>query len=291
MLNVNEAHKNGVLGAGVTVAVVDSGVEKGGIAAKFEDLQVPANQTETDQNGHGTAMTSIIHAVAPDANVIAIRVSDGYPRMWKFMMGVSSASMQHTADIINVSIGLDSIPTACPQCGASSPGMSNNLEYFLEDIGQKAYGSNGPPLLVAATGNDGYSSDFSCPAKWDSAVAIGAINSQKGRSRFSKYGVSSHPAFLVMLGGDEDAGGNVSEWTGKGDGAECYGTSPAAAYASGMLALYASDSKYHDPDRSAFLKDVLNQCDGSFTGHQTSEHGRGFLPYAKRWTGRLLRPC
>ena len=52
-------------------------------------------------------------------------------------MGVSSASLQHTAEIINVSMGLDSVPTACVQCSASSPGLSNNQEYFLEDIGQK----------------------------------------------------------------------------------------------------------------------------------------------------------
>lgn len=282
MLKVDDAHRNSVRGDGVTVAVVDSGVEKSGIASEFEDLQVLANRTETDQNGHGTAMTSIIRAIAPDSKVIAIRICDGYPRMWKFMLGVSSASMEYTADIINISMGLDSIPIACAQCGASSPGLSSNLEYFLEDTSQKAFGSNGPPLLVAATGNDGSSSDFSCPAKWDSTLAVGAINSNRVRSRFSNHGASSHPAFLVMPGGDEDTSGNASEWAGKGDVAECIGTSPAAAYASGILALYASDPDYQDPDRHTFLTDVLSQCDSSFTGYQVAEHGKGFLPYVKR---------
>jgi hypothetical protein len=282
MLNVDDAHNNGVDGDGVTVAVVDSGVEKSGIASEFEDLQVPANVTETDQNGHGTAMTGIIRAIAPDAKVIAIRISDGYPRMWKLMLGVSSASMEHTADIINISMGLDSIPTACAQCGASSPGLSSNLEYFLEDISHKELGSNGAPLLVASTGNDGSSSDLSCPAKWDSTVAVGAINSNRLRSRFSTHGASSHPAFLVMPGGDEDAQGNVSEWAGKGDGAECVGTSPAAAYASGILALYASDPNYQTSNRPTFLTNVLGKCDDKFTGYQVAEHGKGFLPYVKK---------
>jgi hypothetical protein len=58
-----------------------------------------------------------------------------------------------------------------------------------------------------------------------------------------------------------------------------------------MLALYASDSKYYDPDRGAFLKDVLHQFDSSFTGHQTPEHGKGFLPYIKRSTEIKLQPC
>ena len=85
-----------------------------------------------------------------------------------------------------------------------------------------------------------------------------------------------------MPGGDEDAQGNASEWAGKGDGAECVGTSPAAAYASGMLALYASDPDYQTQDRQTFLTDVLNQCNYSFTGHQVAEHGKGFLPYVQK---------
>ena len=282
ILKVDDAHNNKICGKGVTVAVVDSGIEKSGIATKFRDLQAPANQTETDQNGHGTAMATIICAVAPDATVAAIRISDGYPRMWKLMLGVSAASMAHTADIINISMGLDSIPVACAQCGASSPGLSNNLEFFLDDISQTAIGSNGPPLLMASTGNDASSSDFSCPAKWDSTVAVGAINQGMARSQFSNYGNTSHPAFFVMPGGDVDAQGNASEWTGKGDDSECFGTSPATAYASGILALYASDADYQNTNRKDFLDEVLKKCDSTFNGYKPAEHGKGFLPYKKK---------
>jgi hypothetical protein len=282
ILKVDDAHYKNVEGKAVSVAVVDSGIEKSGIATDFEDLQTLNNRTETDQNGHGTAMASIIRSVAPDAKVSAIRISDGYPRMWKFMLGVCSASMAHSADIINLSMGLDSVSTVCNQCGASSPGLSNNLQYFLDDIAQKSFSPNGPPLLVASTGNNGSSTDFSFPARWDFTLAVGAVNSNLARARYSNYGNTMHPAFLVMPGGDEDDQGIATEWVGGGDDSECIGTSPAAAYASGMLALYASDPDYQDPNRQNFLSAVLQKCDAAFAQYQSAEHGKGFLPYQTR---------
>jgi hypothetical protein len=239
------------------------------------------NSIEADTNGHGTAMASIIRDVAPQANVVAIRISDGFPRMWKLMEGISAASFQHQADIINISCGLDNIPTACPKCGLASPGLSTNMQYFLEDISQKEVGIHGPPLLLASTGNNARSNGYCYPAFWNFTIAVGSINSTIARSRFSNYWISSsHPAFVVMPGGDEDSSSNATEWVGEGNDAKCIGTSPATAYASAMLALYLSDPNYHQPDREKFLQQVLANCDDTFSGYDRDEHGEGFLPYA-----------
>ena len=280
MLEVQKAHNKGVKGKDVMVAVVDSGVEKQGIATDFEDLFDFQNKGETDRNGHGTAMTSIVQDIAPEATITSIRVSDGFPRMWKIMGGVAAASFEHQADIINISMGLN-IPGTCSQCGMSSPGLSTILETFLSDISQYAVGSNGPPLLVASTGND-TQPEFTCPAKWNFMVAVGAINASKARSRFSNYGDSGHSAFFVMPGGDDDDQENPLEWVGKGDDGECLGTSPATAYASGMLALYYSDSDYRQSDRQQFLTDVLAKCDDTFSGYDKDQHGKGLLPYVEK---------
>jgi Subtilase family len=278
-LNVDRAYQNGVFGDNINVAVVDSGVEKAGIAKDFEDLEDPANNNVIDANGHGTAMTSIIHDLAPKANVTAIRISDGLPRMWKLIMGVASASFGHAADIINISMGLDSIPTVCGQCGLSSPGLSNNLEYFLQGISNKSVGANGPPVLVASTGNDGHASGFTYPANWDFTVAVGSVDSNLARSSFSNYGNTNHPAFIVMPGGEEDPHKNPTEWIGKGAGGECYGTSPATAYASGVLALYFSDLHYKQTNRKQLLAAVLANCEKKFGSYDPKQHGQGFLPY------------
>jgi major intracellular serine protease len=284
MLEVQKAHNKGVKGQGVTVVVVDSGVEKPNIATDFKDMFDFKNKGETDRNGHGTAMTSIIQDIAPDAAITSIRISDGFPGMWKVMEGVSAASFGHQADIINLSMGL-SIAGSCPKCHMAAPGLSKILEFFLSDISQYEAGGNGPPLLVASTGNENQA-EFTYPAKWDFMVAVGSINASKVRSRFSNYGDASHSAFLVMPGGDDDDQENPTEWVGKGDDGECLGTSPATAYASAMLALYYSDSDYRQSDRRQFLKEVLDQCDDTFSGYDADQHGEGFLPYVEKPQGK-----
>lgn len=281
LLRVQDAHDNGYEGENVTVAVVDSGVETDGIATDFQDLQDFHNKKEIDDNGHGTAMTSIICDLAPKAAVHAIRISDGIPRMWKFMMGVASATFHFKADVINLSMGLDSVTTSCSKCGMSSAGLSTNLENFLDGIANFRVGVNGPPLLVASSGNESSTSGLSYPAGWDFILAVGAINAAKKRSRFSNYEQhGSHSKFFVMPGGDEDSSGTPTEWIGEGASAKCLGTSPATAYASAMLALYySSGSPLRNNDRKKFLERVMSKCDSSFSGHNTDEYGKGFLQY------------
>jgi len=73
-------------GRGVTVAVVDSGVNpddprlKG---AKIEGCSITLGASQhalisgdfSDVNGHGTDMAAVIHSIAPDAKIFAIRVA------------------------------------------------------------------------------------------------------------------------------------------------------------------------------------------------------------------------
>jgi hypothetical protein len=87
-----------------------------------------------------------------------------------------------------------------------------------------------------------------------------------------------------MPGGDEDAAKEPRERVGKGD-AECLGTSPAAAYASGMLALYYSDPDYRQSDRQKFVDEVLGKCDSSFKDYREDDHGKGYLPYVSKSLG------
>jgi len=73
-------------GTGVTVAIIDSGVERGHPAVGgrlIRSLQVVAgtggprvvdDPAEVDLVGHGTACAGIIHAVAPGAALVSIRV-------------------------------------------------------------------------------------------------------------------------------------------------------------------------------------------------------------------------
>ena len=74
------------VGRGVTVAIIDSGVERdhpaiGGrvvrtlrVEPAAEGPRVVEDPTATDLVGHGTACAGIIHAIAPAADLVSIRV-------------------------------------------------------------------------------------------------------------------------------------------------------------------------------------------------------------------------
>lgn len=72
-------------GRGVTVAIVDSGVEAGhpalggalrrSVRVEFDgDEAVVVGDEPVDVVGHGTACASIVHALAPDAELVSVRV-------------------------------------------------------------------------------------------------------------------------------------------------------------------------------------------------------------------------
>jgi hypothetical protein len=260
--------------AGCTIAVVDSGFEKSQVLNGFLDLVEPANKTEKDNFGHGTAMATIIADVAKNATIYSVRASDMGPTIGEAMLGVSGASFHYAPDIINLSFG-QQLGQTCPTCG-SGASLSKVFWRFLRSISEQPIAAGGPPILVAATGNDGIATGFDAPALWDFTVAVGSINDNKDRSSFSNYGTSGHSRYFMMPGGEESSG-TVSEWVGEATH-KCYGTSVAAAYASGVLALYMTNSSYPNSDRAKFLKAVLGNCQNCHLP-KAAEHGLGYLDY------------
>jgi hypothetical protein len=261
-------------GSGVVIAVIDSGFEKTGVLSGFLDLVEPTNTTEKDNFGHGTAMASIIQDMAAGATVFAVRMADQEPDVSEAMLGICTGSFHYAADIINLSFGLPE-GTTCPHCGAQAA-VSKVFQRFLHCLSEKPMSAYGPPILVAATGNDGHATGFDSPARWDFTLAVGSITQARNRSTFSNYGTRYHSQYIMMPGGEEQQG-TISEWVGEARH-KCYGTSASAAYASGVLALYLSDNTYRTADRAAFLQDVLKRCQPC-NNHQALEHGLGYLPY------------
>jgi Subtilase family len=274
LLNTSAAPSNG---SGVVIVVVDSGFERKKVLNGFLDLVEPWNQSEKDNFGHGTAMASIIKDIAAGATIHSVRMSDQDPEVSEAMLGISAGAFHYAADILNLSFGLPE-GTTCPQCGAV-PGVSKVFKRFLHSLSEKAVSPNGEPLLVAATGNDGVSTGFDSPARWDFALAVGSITEVRDRSTFSNYGTKLHAQYFMMPGGQEQ-NGTVTEWVGEASH-KCYGTSAATAYASAVLALYMSDPKYKNNSRSAFLQDVLGQCQPC-RNQDATKHGKGYLCYIPR---------
>jgi len=134
-------------GAGVTVAIVDSGVEGdhpavgGALAASVrveldgEDSRV-VDDEPFDVVGHGTACAGIVHGLAPAADLLSIRVlgADNRGKGQAFAAGLEWA-IDHGASIINLSLS----------------SRSEAMFGVFHDLADRAYFAN--VLLVCAANN------------------------------------------------------------------------------------------------------------------------------------------
>jgi subtilisin len=134
-------------GAGVTVAVIDSGVEGDhpAVGARLRDsVRVELHGEETtivrddaiDAVGHGTACAGIIHRLAPAADLVSIRVlgADNRGKGLAFAAGLDWA-ISRGASVVNLSLS----------------SRSEALYATFHDLADRAYFAN--CLLVCAANN------------------------------------------------------------------------------------------------------------------------------------------
>lgn len=135
-------------GSGVTVAIIDSGVERdhpavGGRLVRSmrvdlggEDPVVVGDPEAADVVGHGTACAGIIHALAPAAEIVSIRVlgPDNKGKGAAFAAGLEWA-IDAGADVVNLSLS----------------SKSDALYAAFHELADAAYFAN--VLLVSAANN------------------------------------------------------------------------------------------------------------------------------------------
>lgn len=180
-------------GAGVTVAVVDSGVDRthpqlAGRVLPGTDLLEPDGDGGRDCAGHGTGVASIIaaaplpgvafHGLAPAARILPVRVSEQQVVQGResgrtvspgeFARAIRWA-VDQDADVVNLSVVLY----------ADDPQVRSAVRYAVErDV-----------VLVAAVGNLHDSGDpRPFPAAYDGVLGVGAIGSDGARATFSQTG-------------------------------------------------------------------------------------------------------
>jgi len=289
LMNVGDAHLAGIKGKDIRVAVIDSGADDptGVLLDDFYDVESgnpihPAPKIDND--GHGTAMATLVREVAPEATIIGIRVFDqDTVNLWNVLAGTGTAVFDCHADIVSISLGYAQMPAQCLACGASSQSRSLAFQYLLDGVTRSPGKRGTPPIYVAATGNDYSSVVFNYPAAYDGAVAIGSVTETLVRSAFSNYGKIAPKYFFMAPGGEEKLLGAVTEDVGGGDRAQCRGTSVATAYAAGMLAVLWSDARYRGQARDVFLANVRQHAQlplpqGNPDPHQ---YGSGLIQYPK----------
>jgi type VII secretion-associated serine protease mycosin len=228
-------------GAGVTVAVVDTGVDgshpdlRGQVLAGKDMVGFGAHRGDTSWARHGTSMAGIIAGhghgpggqdgvtgIAPAAKILPVRVilDDGDPQRKRARSTRGSAlpegirwAADHGADVINLSLGDDS------KSSHPEPAEDSAIQYALRK----------GVVVVASAGNGGKQGDrASYPAAYPGVISVTAVDKYGRRGDFSTkrwYASVAAPGVDVVIA-DPDRRYY-----------EGWGTSAAAAYVSGSVAL------------------------------------------------------
>ena len=181
------ARARGVTGAGVVVAVLDSGIDSGhpDLAGKVLDARsfVEDDPGVSDAIGHGTHVASIIagtgaasdgrlRGVAPDAALLNGRVCGAIDCFGSAILaGMAWAVVDKHAPIVNLSLGRTDDPETDP------------VEDAINQLSAQ-YGT----LFVVAAGNAGAISTVGSPASADAALAVGAVDRDDHLAVFSSRG-------------------------------------------------------------------------------------------------------
>ncbi|MEU5061512.1 MULTISPECIES: type VII secretion-associated serine protease mycosin [unclassified Streptomyces] len=257
-------------GKGVTVAVIDTGVDRDnpdlqGRVLRGKDF-APASQsggTYTDYEGHGTGMAALIAGtgaygggqgslgLSPGAKILPIRLpkateasseADSSAAFLDALVKGIRYAADEGAKVINISQGEVQ----------GSPQLSAAVDYALKK------GS----LIFAATGNSGSKGNtIEYPAATPGVVGVGAIGKNLHRTSESTYG----PQVDISAPGDE----MVHACGGKTGFCKTHGSSDATALASASAALIWS--KHPDWTNNQVLRVMLNTIGGPTDGAKRND--------------------
>jgi type VII secretion-associated serine protease mycosin len=280
-------------GAGITVAVLDTGVDgthpdlTGQVLTGKDEIGFGASRGNGPWAKHGTGMAAIIAGhghgaghdsgvlgIAPQARILPVRVilEDKDPQRQKARQSRGTAlpdgirwAVDHGADVINLSLGDDS-------AGAAPVADEDDaIQYAL---------SKGV-VVVASAGNGGDAADRSSyPAAYPGVIAVAAVDEDGAHAAFSTsrwYASVSAPGVDVVIA-DPDR----RYYTG-------WGTSAASAYVSGAAALIRSANPKLSP---AQIKQVLQTTTRHKpAGGRTDALGTGMIdPAAALAAAKKMKP-
>ncbi|MER6984354.1 S8 family serine peptidase, partial [Streptomyces carpinensis] len=256
-IGTQTAWEAGLTGKGVTVAVLDTGVD-----ASHPDLAGRVSQAKSfvdgedtaDRNGHGTHVTSTVggsgtasdgkeKGVAPDATLAVGKVLDdqGSGSESQIIAGMEWAARDVHARIVSMSLG-----STEPSDGTDP--MAQAVDTLSKETGA---------LFVVAAGNIGAPSSIGSPGAADAALTVGAVDSADQAAYFTSAGprFGDHALKPDLSAPGVDILAARSQLTeGSGYYTSMSGTSMATPHVAGVAALLAQE---HPDWSGALLKDAL----------------------------------
>jgi subtilisin family serine protease len=190
-IGADQAYQAGFTGAGINVAVVDSGIDtdhpeladsvvreecflsEGGCPTSGTDRASGPGSADDDQ-GHGSHVSGIItsdddiyRGIAPDAGIVAIKILDnsgggGLSDLVAALDWVVANHADYDIRVVNMSLG-----------GAVFEGVCDNLSYSLDEAVDAVHDAG--VALFAASGNDAANYGIAMPACLSSVISVGAV--------------------------------------------------------------------------------------------------------------------
>lgn len=254
MLNGDVLHQQNFTGTGKIIAVLDAGFPEVDVALPFQRLFtnnsilggydfVNKSTNFYTGNSHGTLVLSCMGGytdgqlvgTAPDAKYYLYITED-----------VASENPVEEANWVEAAeeadrVGVDIITTSLGYFGYDNPAYSHN---YSDMIGTKNYASKGVNMafskgiiVVASAGNEGSNPEphVGVPGEATSALAIGAVKSDRTRASFSSIG----PSFDGRIKPDVLAQGEASVLSNTfGNITTASGTSFSGPIMAGMIASF-----------------------------------------------------
>ncbi|HEC80870.1 MAG TPA: hypothetical protein ENI42_00375, partial [Thermoplasmatales archaeon] len=210
LIRFNEAEENlGLTGRGIKICMLDTGVDPSVVNYSYGYDFVNNDNDPYDDHGHGTMVASILKTVAPDAELIAVKVidKDGVGYESDVLAGLKYC-IEQDPDIILFSIGTK----------ATSSGFYDEnpvAKLCNEAVNQGVF-------VVAAAGNDG-SKNLTSPACASKVFSVGATDDNDNIANFSNV----NPILDIFA-----PGVNITTTVGTSSG-----TSMSAPFVTGAAAL------------------------------------------------------
>ncbi|AOS64262.1 S8 family peptidase [Actinoalloteichus hymeniacidonis] len=280
LIGAPQAWESGFTGAGVRVAVLDTGYD-----TAHPDLADQVVESESfvadlpvqDGNGHGTHVASTIagsgaasdgryQGVAPDAELLIGKVLDDSGGGFEsdIIAGMEWAAGSG-ADVVNMSLG-------GPAFGEGDP-----MVLALDDLSE-THGT----LFVTAAGNSGARESVGSPAVADSALAVGSTTKEDGLSEFSSQG--PRPWDFGLKPEISAPGTGITAAAAGAGYVSMDGTSMAAPHVAGAAAIVAQAYPEADGDE---LKSLLLASAQPLADISVHAQGAGRVDVARAVDQRL----
>ncbi|NUW35986.1 S8 family serine peptidase [Nonomuraea sp. SMC257] len=269
-----QAWERGHTGAGVKVAVLDTGIDvthpdlAGRVAARADFTEA---QNGRDLIGHGTHVASTIagsgaasdgryRGVAPGATLLDGKVCEATWCADSAVLAGMQWAVEQGARVVNLSLGSPDTPGADP------------LEEAVRTLSER-YGT----LFVTAAGNYGADRTLISPGTADAALQVGAVSKSGEQAEFASRGPRAGDDGLkpdITAPGVDITAARGKDSPGDGSYVAMSGTSMATPHVTGVAALLAGE---HPDWKGDTLKAALTGAARPLPGIGVFAQGAGLV--------------